>query len=52
MVDVGDDAGAAGFGEFGGGFNFGEHRAGFEITLFFEMLGVFYSQVAKFLLVF
>lgn len=52
MVDVGDDAGAASFGEFGGCFNFGEHRASFEITVFFEMLGVFYSQVVKFLLVF
>ncbi len=33
MVDVGDDADATGFfGKFGGGFDFGKHRAGLEIA--------------------
>ena len=50
MVDVGDDAGATGLGEFDGCFDFGEHGAGFEITLFFEMLGVFYGDTLKFFL--
>ena len=36
MGDVGDDAGLvfAGFGEFDGGFDLGEHGARFEITVF------------------
>ena len=33
MRDIGDDASAPGFvAEFGGSFDLGEHRAGFEIT--------------------
>lgn len=37
MLDVGDDAGAALLGEFGGSFDFGKHGASFEITVFFEL---------------
>lgn len=37
MGDVGDDADATFLGEFGSGFDFGEHGAGLEITVFFEL---------------
>ena len=37
MSDVGDDAGFARFlSEVNGGFDFGEHGAGFEIAVFDE----------------
>ena len=43
MVNVGDNADATGFaGEFDGGFDFGEHRAGFEtafVNVFGEVFG-------------
>ncbi len=36
-IDVGDDAGAAFFGEGDGGLDFGKHGAGLEVATFFEM---------------
>lgn len=42
VFDIGDDAGFAGFaGEFDGGFDFGKHRAGFEIAEFDEVAQLF-----------
>ena len=40
MSNIGDDAGftSAVSGEFNGGFDFGEHGAGFEIAVFDEVV--------------
>ena len=38
MGDVSDDASATSPGEFNGGFDFGQHGAGFEIAVFDEVL--------------
>ena len=51
MGNVGDDTSAATFGELNSGFDFGKHGAGFEITVFFEMVGFGDGEVSKFLLV-
>lgn len=53
MGDVGNDAEfvVAFFGEFDGGFNFGEHGTGFEIAIFDEIFNFFGRDLVKGLLV-
>lgn len=51
IVDIGDDAGAAFFGEGDGGFDFREHRAGLEITVFDEFVDFFYGGLVDWLFV-
>ena len=53
MVDVSNDAGFAWFfGKFGGGFNLGEHGAGFEITVILEVVDFFGGDFVDGLLIF
>lgn len=47
MINVGDDADATVFGELGGGFDFREHGASFEIAVFCKAFGFFGGEVSE-----